>query len=93
MLNNLIKETNKSIRLEFFADSIFRQFKDYMSYVKVRVLTIALSRIIVLFHLQPPHSCSVQNRRSEHLFDRMSEIMLEELCNHVAKWVANDKQL
>lgn len=41
-LNDLIKETNKSIRLEFFADVIFCQFKDYTSYVKGKSIDYSL---------------------------------------------------
>lgn len=94
MLNNLIKETNKFIGLEFFTNVILRMFKNHISYVWGQSIDYNASRINALLHLLPPHKCSVQNRRNASMTLRMYERILEEFCQSGAQWVIiNERSL
>lgn len=86
-LNNIIKETNKSIGLEFYAHVDLRMFKGYTSYVQGMSIDYNSFRINALLHILPPRRCSAQNRMSVHLSDRMSESMLATFYNLVVEWV------
>lgn len=59
----MIKETNQLIGLEFYAHVAFLPFKDYMSYVRGKVVDYIPLKINSLLHLRPTSRYSIQNIR------------------------------
>lgn len=71
-LNGLIKEANQSIGFELYASFANWDLKDYMSYVRGKFTDYSPRIIDTLLYLQDPPRCSIQNKRSYPLYDKMS---------------------
>ncbi|KAI5406273.1 hypothetical protein KIW84_052858 [Lathyrus oleraceus] len=64
--NNLIREANKNIGLEFYANTTFGKESTYTSYVRGKYIDYSPSVINSLFNLQHPPVCALSNYRHEH---------------------------
>ncbi|KAI5445144.1 hypothetical protein KIW84_013412 [Lathyrus oleraceus] len=64
--NNLIREKNKSIGLEFYANAAFGVVNSYTSYVPGKYIEYSPFTINFLFNLQSPPVYALLNYRREH---------------------------
>lgn len=83
----MIKETNKSTGLEFYANVALHSFKYYTSYVRGKNVNYSPSKINVLLHIPTLSRCNIQNRMCVNMNERMCERMKEEFCQPGVKWV------
>lgn len=85
--NNMIKETNKSIRLEFYTNASFRPHKYYTFYVRGKHIDYHPFVINSLIHPQLPSRCSIQNRRGVSMNEKTCDMMKNEFCQPGSQWV------
>ncbi|KAI5407040.1 hypothetical protein KIW84_053339 [Lathyrus oleraceus] len=87
--NNLIREANKNIGLEFYANATFIKVATYISYVRGKYVNYSVNAINSLFNLQPPHVCALKTYRNEQqvIKESMAQEMIEAFCRPGAEWV------
>lgn len=64
--NNLIRETNKIIGLEFYTNADFGAHGTYQSYVWGKYIDYSPTTINLLFDLESPYVCTLRNYRQEY---------------------------
>lgn len=64
--NNLIREANKNICLELYANATFGEVGTYTYYVRCKYVDYSPSAINSLFNLQHALVCALRNYKSEH---------------------------